>query len=240
VLYLHGGAYVMGHPRGYRALTGELGRAAGAPTLSIDYRLAPEHLFPAAVVDALQAYRALLKDFAPHQIAIAGDSAGGGLAAAMLLAARDAELPLPAASCLLSPWLDLTCSSASMATRAERDLVLTPSRLKKRAKTYLGDQVPINPLASPLFGDLTGLPPMLIQVGEGEVLLDEAIAFADKASHAGVRVMRDVWPEMIHVWHRFAAQLDEARVAIEDAGHFLRRALDAASAAAPEAGSARA
>jgi len=229
VLYLHGGAYVMGHARASRALTDALGRAAHSRILTPNYRLAPENPFPAAVEDATRIYKALLDEgLPPHRIVLAGDSAGGGLAAATLLEAKERGWPMPAGACLISPWLDLTCSSESMTSKAARDPVLTAERLRQRAESYLGAQSRTNPLASPLYGDLSSLPPIYIQIGESEVLLDEAISFAAKAAHSGVKVRLDAWPCMIHVWHRFAAQLEEAVAAISEAGLFIHRTFDAA------------
>ncbi len=222
LLYLHGGAYVLGNAHGYRAMAGELARSSRARVLAINYRLAPENPFPAAVEDGVAAYRHLLDSgFPPGCIAIAGDSAGGGLALGVLLAIRDAGLPMPVCGAVISPWADLTCSSPSMESRAATDFILTASRLRSRAAAYLGGGSAEHPHVSPTFADFTGLPPLLIQVGEAEILLDEAIAVADRAAHSGVRVTLEVWPGMPHVWHRFLAVLDEAREGLEGIGAFI-------------------
>ncbi len=222
VLYLHGGAYALGNAKGYRTLTGELGRHATARVVAIDYRLAPEHPFPAAVDDAVAAYRDLLgRGISPTSLAVAGDSAGGGLVVAMLVAARDAGLPMPAACLAISPWCDLTCDADSLTRLATRDLLLTRERLKSRVEIYLGTRDKRDPLASPVFANLKGLPPLLIQVGTGEILLDEGVALAKRAAECDVRVTLDVWPDMPHVWHRLAPMLGEGRAAIEQGGRFI-------------------
>jgi epsilon-lactone hydrolase len=222
LLYLHGGAYVVGSSLGYRALSSALARSAQARGLAMDYRLAPENAFPAAVDDAVAAYRALLaQGTSPGSIAIAGDSAGGGLTVAMLIAARDAGLPMPAAALAISPWADLACSGASMLTRAAQDPALNRDGLLAMAGLYLNGALPESELASPLYGNLAGLPPLLIQVGSAEVLLDDSIRLAARAAEADVAVQLEVWPHMPHVWHAFAFQLSEGRDAIQAAGHFL-------------------
>jgi epsilon-lactone hydrolase len=229
LLYLHGGAYVIGSARDYLTLSAALGRAAGCRTVSIDYRLAPEHPFPAAVDDALAAWRALLAEgVPPHRIVIAGDSAGGGLALALLLAARDAGLPLPAAALLLSPWADLACDSPSMTTRAAADPALRREGLLAMAAHYLRGLSPTNPLASPLHADLTGLPPLLVQVGTAEILLDDSLRLAARAAQADVSLTLAVWPQMVHVWHFFAFMLPEGQAALAEAGQFLRARLASA------------
>jgi acetyl esterase/lipase len=224
VLYLHGGGYCVGSINTHRQLAGDLSRAAGARVLLIDYRLGPEHAFPAAVDDATRAYRFLLgAGVRPRQSAIAGDSAGGGLTVAALLALRDADAPLPAAGVCLSPWLDLTQSGASMHGKAAVDPMVQRDRLQRMADAYLAGADPRTPLASPLFADLTGLPPLLIHVGTAETLLDDSTRFAERAGAAGVTVTLDVWDDMIHVWHAFASVLPEGREAIEHVGAFLRQ-----------------
>ncbi len=226
LLYLHGGAFVIGSAQDYCCISAELGRAAGVRAVSIDYRLAPEHPFPAAVDDAVAAYRALLSaGHAPSQIVIAGDSAGGGLTVSMLLAARDAGLPLPAAALLLSPWVDLTCQAGSMTTKAAADPVLNRPDLLSMAALYLQGQSATAPLASPLQADLRGLPPLLVQVGTAEILLEDATRLATAAAAADVRVQLSVWPDMIHDWHFFSFLLPEGREAIAEAGAFLRHQL---------------
>lgn len=226
LLYLHGGAYVIGSARGYRSLAAELGRAAGATTYAIDYRLAPENPIPAAIDDAVAAYRALLgQGHAPSDIVIAGDSAGGGLTLAMLVALRDAGMPLPAAALLISPWADLSCTAASLVSKSQEDPALTARGLRDSAQLYLNGADVRDPRASPVFARLDGLPPLLVQVGTAEILFDDAIAVARVAGHAGTQVQLAIWPEMIHVWHAFAFMLPEGRAAIEEAGAFLRRQL---------------
>lgn len=222
LLYLHGGAYVVGGSQAYRGHAGEMGRAAGVAAYVIDYRLAPEHPYPAAVDDGVAAYRALLdRGLKASRIVIAGDSAGGGLTLATLVAARDAGLPMPAAAFVNSPWADLACAGASMKTRAAADPSLTEDGLKKAASHYLAGQTATLPLASPIHADLAGLPPLLIQVGSAEILLDDAIRLAGAAGAAGVAVRLEVWPDMIHDWHLFAFMLSAGRRAVADAGGFL-------------------
>jgi acetyl esterase/lipase len=231
LLYLHGGAYVAGSAKGYRGLAGELARAAGATAYAVEYRLAPEHPFPAAVEDAVAAYHALLdRGFAPDAIVFAGDSAGGGLVVATLVALRDAGTALPAAAVLISPWADLGCDGGSYVSKAVEDPALTQQGLRAAAAHYLGDADPRQALASPIYADLRGLPPLLVQVGSAEVLLDDAIALAGAAGAAGVAVRLEIWPGMVHVWHAFGFMLEAGRRAIADAGGFLKDALQARSA----------
>jgi epsilon-lactone hydrolase len=223
LLYLHGGGYVIGSPRSHRHLAAALGGAAGAATLLPDYRLAPEHPFPAAVEDAVAAYRWLLaRGVPPAGIVVAGDSAGGGLTVATLLALRDGGLPLPGAAVCISPWVDLTCSGASYATKAAGDPIVTQTGVGEMARAYLGAADPRTPLASPAFADLAGLPPLLVQVGSEEVLLDDAVTLAERAKAAGVGATLEIWPDMIHVWHWFFPMLDEGRKAIGVIGDFVR------------------
>jgi epsilon-lactone hydrolase len=225
VLYLHGGGYVIGSPRSHRHLAAAIARAAGASTLLLDYRLAPEHPFPAAVDDAVAAYRWLVGEagIEPGRIVIAGDSAGGGLTIATLLALRDGAAPRPAAGVCLSPWVDLTCARPSYATRAENDPIVRRSMVEAMAKAYLGTADPRLPLASPVHADLNGLPPLLVHVGTDEVLLDDARDLAGRARDAGVDTTLEVWDEMIHVWHWFWPMLDEGQSAIDKVGAFVRR-----------------
>jgi phosphinothricin tripeptide acetyl hydrolase len=223
VLYLHGGGYVIGSPRSHRHLAAAIGAAAVARVLVPEYRLAPEHPFPAAVDDAVAAYRWLLaRGIAAGRIAIAGDSAGGGLTVATLLALRDAGAPLPAAGVCISPWTDLTCRAASYASRAEADPIVKGTVVGDMAAAYLAGTDPRTALASPLFADLRGLPPLLIHVGDDEVLLDDATGLAARARAAGVDVRLEVWPKMVHVWHWFFPMLDEGQAAIDTIGEFVR------------------
>jgi monoterpene epsilon-lactone hydrolase len=199
LLYLHGGAYTAGSLVSHRALVARLARAAGGPAVAVDYRLAPEHPFPAGLDDARAVYLRLLADgAAPGAVVVAGDSAGGGLATALLLSLRDAGEPLPAGAVLLSPWLDLTLAQDSMATRAGEDPLLRPEALAVAAAAYAEDRA--RPLVSPLFADPAGLPPLLILVGTAEILLDDSRLFADRARAADVEVDIDVEQDMIHVW----------------------------------------
>ena len=223
VLYLHGGGYVIGSINTHRSLAGRLSRAAKARVLLIDYRLAPEHPFPAAVDDSVAAYRWMLSTgLKPARIAVAGDSAGGGLTIATLVAIRDAKLPLPAAAVPISPWVDMEGIGESMQTKAAIDPMVQRAGLLEMAKTYLGGKDPRSPLAAPLYADLTGLPPLLIQVGTAETLLDDSTRIAERARKAGVKVTLRPWENMVHVWHMFAASLDEGQQAIEEAGEFIR------------------
>ncbi len=222
LLYLHGGGYVMGSIATHRGLVAGLSRAGCTRVLSLDYRLGPEDPFPAAVEDAVAAYRFLLAEgVAPAKIAIAGDSAGGGLTVATLVALRDAGDPLPAAGVCISPWLDLTLSGASMDTRAALDPMVDRQALQIMADAYLAGADPRSATASPLFADLAGLPPLLIHVGSAETLLDDSLRFAERAKSAGVDVVLEEWEEMIHVWHAFASLLPEGRQAIERIGEYL-------------------
>lgn len=222
LLYLHGGGYILGSSLAYRALYSGLARAAGARGLALDYRLAPENPFPAAVDDAVAGYRGLLgQGIAPGDIAIAGDSAGGGLTVAMLVAARDAGLPMPAAAVAISPFADLAATGASIASKAAEDPSLNSEGLAGMAGTYLNGASPRNPLASPIYANLAGLPPLLIQVGSVEILLDDSIRLAARAGEANLDVKLEIWAGMPHVWHGFASMLSEGRDAIDQAGAFL-------------------
>ena len=232
ILYLHGGGYVIGSINSHRELISRIARAAGARALAIDYRLAPENPFPAAVEDATKAYRWLLKQgVAPEKIVIAGDSAGGGLTAATLLALRDAGDRLPAAAVCISPWTDLTISGETMVTKADVDPMIKPADAKFGAERYHGTADPSHPLISPIFADLSGLPPLLIQVGTSEVLLSDSTRLAERAKAAGVDVTLEEWDQMIHVWHFFAFILPEAQQAIERIGEFVRAKVPAGATA---------
>lgn len=224
IMYVHGGGYVIGSVASHRHLVTELGRAAGTRTLSLDYRLAPEHPFPAAVDDALAAYRYLLaQGIEPRNIAIAGDSAGGGLTVATLLAIRGAGLAQPACGFCISPWVDLEAIGNSMTTQAARDPMVQKDGLLGMAAAYLNGAKPRTPLAAPLYGDFKDIAPLLIQVGAAETLLDDSTRLASVAGAADVDVTLQVWPEMIHVWHFFHPMLGAARRAIEGAGDFISR-----------------
>ncbi len=224
ILYLHGGGFRIGSIASHRDLIQRLSEAAQARVLAIDYRLSPECLFPAPVDDALAAWRWLLEQgHAPARIAIAGDSAGGGLALSLMLAARAKNLPLPCAACLMSPWTDMTASGATYETRAARDPMHQRAMILGMARGYLGKSGDAcDPLASPLFADLGGLPPLLIQCGGREVILDDSCVLAERARQAGVEVELDLYEDMIHVFQTYA-ELPDAATALARAGAFLDR-----------------
>ena len=215
VLHLHGGGYVMGDPAGSRGLTTRLALGLPATVFSVDYRLAPAHAFPAAVEDAVAVYEDLLRSGTnPKRLAVIGESAGGGLAVALLVAARNAGLPLPGAGVALSPWVDLSCSGASHTVMHGRDPLLPRDVLLEMARLYCGDIDLRAPLASPIAADLTGLPPLLIQAGSDEVLCDDAMGLAARGRACGVPVDLQIWPDMIHVWQMFGEVLPQAAQAI--------------------------
>jgi len=222
ILYCHGGGYVMGSPNTHRSLGGEISRAANAAVLMLDYRLAPEAPFPAAVDDAVAAYEWLLAGgYSPESLAIAGDSAGGGLTVATLLALREKGAPMPAAAVCISPWSDLTCTNDSYRSRAEADPMVDADSIAEMARHYLQGVDPANPLASPNLADLQGLPPLLIHVGRDEVLLDDAVKLHERAEAAGIDATLEIRDDMVHVWHAFHPVLREGRDGIERVGGFL-------------------
>lgn len=226
ILYLHGGGYVICSLDSHRHLAAEVGRASGARTLAIDYRLAPEHPFPAPIEDTLAAYRYLLDSgLKPNRIVLAGDSAGGGLVIGALLAIREAKLPLPVCGWCISPWVDMEALGESFTDRAEADPTVQRATIKMMAEWYLGGGDPRHPHAAPIHGDLKGLPPLLIQVGAHETLLDDSIALARKAGAADVIVDLQIWPEMIHIWHLYFPVLSAGRRAIAAGGSFVRNAI---------------
>src|SRR3954447_6442367 len=228
ILYFHGGVYVIGSAATSVSLVAELARRTGARVITLDYRLAPEHPYPAAVDDAQDAYRGLLEQGVdPGQIALAGESAGGGLAVATLLGLRDAGTPLPSCAFLMSPYGDLTLSGDSMASREAVDRTLTPEGLRLRIPDYVAGAEAADPLISPVFGDLTGLPPLLIQVGSNEILLSDALRLAERAAMADVTVTLNVTDRAPHVFQAFAAMLDEADAALDRASTFLKANLAA-------------
>lgn len=223
LLYFHGGAYAIGSVADAVGLAADVARRTGTRAVCVDYRLAPESRFPAAVDDALAAYRALLDDGVPSStIAFAGESAGGGLAIAALVAAKEAGLPQPASAVVFSPWADLTVSGRSIDGKAAVDPALTPDGMRTRAHDYLGETDPATPLASPVFADLTGLAPLLVQVGSHEILLDDAVRLAARAAEHDVHVELQVWPQVPHVFQAFAALLDDADAALKSAAAFTR------------------
>jgi acetyl esterase/lipase len=224
VLYCHGGGYYFCSPASHRPLVFGLATRSRARTFSLDYRLAPEHPFPAALEDALAAYRRLLTDGTPPEsIVIAGDSAGGGLALATLVALRDAGDPLPAAGVLFSPWTDLAATGGTLKTNDGLDPMFCGAAIARAAKFYIGDADPADPYLSPLYADLSGLPPLLIQASSTEVLLDDARRVAERARAAGVAVELEIWPKMPHVWQLWIPFVPEAKEALERAAHFIRR-----------------
>ena len=222
ILYLHGGGYLFGSARTHRVMLAHLARAAKARVLALDYRLAPEIPFPAPVEDSVSAYQWLLsKGIAPEKMAFSGDSAGGGLVIAALVALRAVGEPMPAAGVCISAWTDMESTGTSMTTNAETDPSVSKERLLRIAKVYLDGKDPRAPLASPIHADLTGLPPLLLQVGSIEVLLDDSTLLKTRANEAGVPVEMEVWEDMPHVWHHYAPILPEARKAISKIGDFV-------------------
>ncbi|MBV9516485.1 MAG: alpha/beta hydrolase [Hyphomicrobiales bacterium] len=223
ILFLHGGGYISGSLISHRHMIAEAGRQGRARTLALAYRLAPEHPFPAALDDALSGYALLMaQGVEPERIAIAGESAGGGLAVAALISMRDKGIPLPACAWLSSPWVDLELAGASMTAKAPVDPLIQRPYLAELARMYLDGTDARSPLVSPMHADLKGLPPMLIQVGSAETLLDDAVRLADVAGTADVRVTLEIWPEMIHAWHLFHPQLAAGRRALAAVGAFIR------------------
>lgn len=225
LLYLHGGAYMVCSAETHRPITGGFARR-GVRVFAANYRLAPEYPFPAAVEDGLAAYRGLLEQgIAPDRLAIAGDSAGGGLALAVLLKARDEGLPMPARIVLFSPWTDLAGTGASATENDGRDPMLVGSRIAEGAALYLNGADATTPYASPLYGAMDGMPPMMIHVGANEVLRDDSVRLDDKARAAGVISLLRVWPVVPHAWPIFQSLLPEGREALDAAAAFIRGAL---------------
>jgi epsilon-lactone hydrolase len=223
ILFLHGGGYVSGSVESHRPLATEIGRVCGARTLALGYRLAPEYPFPAAIEDALAGYRFLLsRGIEPRHIAVAGDSAGGGLTVALMVSARDGGLPQPACGWCISPWVDLECLGGSMTSKAGVDPLIQKPYLQELAAAYLNGTDPLSALAAPMYADLKGLAPLLIQVGSAETLLDDAVRLANVAGIADVPVTLEIWPDMIHAWPLFHQQLAAGRHAIASAGAFIR------------------
>lgn len=223
LLYFHGGGYVIGSMRTHRPMLAEISRASGFSVLGLEYRLAPENPFPAPVEDALSAYRWLLTTgVAPDKIVLGGDSAGGGLVVSALVAIRYAGEPMPAAGVCISPWIDMEATGNSFVTNAAVDPSVSKERILNIAKVYLAGKNPRAPLASPLYADLCGLPPLLSLVGSIETLLDDARALTGRARAAGVEALLEVWDDMPHVWTHFAAILPEGQQAVERIGDFMR------------------
>jgi len=229
ILYFHGGGYVLGDAVGHRNLSWRLARASGFRVLMVNYRLAPESPFPAALDDAIAAFDWLKSQgYAPENIILGGDSAGGGLALATLLNLKNLGADLPAAAILLSPWVDLTLSGASYADNSTLDPMLTREVLKAWAETYLADRDAKAPLASPLYGDLQDLPPMLVHVGSTEILRSDAESLVDKVIEMGGAAALKVWPKMVHVFHLFGGRVPEADQAIDELGKYSRASVESA------------
>jgi acetyl esterase/lipase len=229
LLYLHGGGYFACTPRTYRAVTASFA-LAGFKTFAPDYRLAPEHPFPAGLEDAVAAYRGLLETHAPQQLVVAGDSAGGGLSMALLLSLRERGIPLPAAAVLFSPFVDLAATGESARTNSARCAMFYSESFGRAAQYYLGDRDRRAPLASPLYAELSGLPPLLIHVGADETLLDDSRRLAERAQRAGVRAEIKIWPAVPHVWQLFQSWVPEGRRSLREAGMFFAREVGATSA----------
>jgi len=226
VLYLHGGGYMAGSIVSHRHVAVEIGRAAGARTLALGYRLAPEHPYPAQLKDALEVYQYLREQgLAPGSIAVGGDSAGGNLTLALLVALRTRGVPLPCCAWLVSPWSDLTAGGATMRTKEAVDPLIQRPYLLELAQAFTGGRDFADPLVSPGRADLAGLPPLLIQVGSAETLLDDAVALAGRAGAAEVAVSLEIWPDMIHAFPMFFPRVAAARRATAAAGAFMQRHL---------------
>jgi acetyl esterase/lipase len=222
ILYFHGGVYALGEASDPAGLASQIGRRTSAIVISVDYRLAPEHPYPAAVNDALAAYEALVDNGTdPSDIALAGESAGGGLAVATLVNARDHGLPLPAAAFVMSPYADLTLSGASMETKREVDPLFSRESFEPRVIDYTSGHDAALGLISPIFADLSGLPPLMIQAGTHEVLLDDGVRLARQAAAADVEVTLDITAKVPHVFQALYPFLDEAAAALDRAGQFL-------------------
>jgi len=226
LLYLHGGAYIMGGCRTHRQLVGHIAKIAGVKALLPEYRLAPEHRFPAAIDDATAIYRSLLEQgYAAENIVVAGDSAGGGLTMATLLSLRHSGDPLPAGACLLSPWLDLSGSGESMTTHAQKDPWFRPADLPDVTRHYCDESQLTDPLVSPVYANLAGMPPLYIQVGADEILLSDSTRITEKIIAAGGSADLEIWPEMWHVFQMFLRFMPEGRQAVQKIGAYVRATL---------------
>lgn len=227
IIYLHGGYYVSGSPRTHRSIAARIGKVSNSPVLLLDYHLAPENKFPAALEDSVSAYSWILKykGILPDKVVIVGDSAGGGLTLATLIKIRSDNEILPAGGVCLSPWTDLAVTGKSVKTNAKIDLLITENEAHQAAEYYLGDLDRTNPLASPLYAKLDGLPPLLIQVGTAEVLLDDSTRFAKKAQESGVQVELDLWEGMFHVFQMFGYLMPESKKALVKIGNFIRKVM---------------
>ncbi|MEL6627110.1 MAG: alpha/beta hydrolase [Bacteroidota bacterium] len=223
ILFLHGGGYTVGSLQTHRAMVAKLALEAGIAALSIDYRLAPEHRFPAALEDALHGYQWLLeKGYDPSHITLVGDSAGGGLVMSTLLTLRELEIPFPQAVCMMSPWLDLTFSAPSAQLYAEDDPIVTVSDVMPWASAYGGDYDLKHPMISPLFGDLKGLPPIFVQVSDHEVLTDDSMRLDAKVREVGGQIEVQVWEGMLHVWQLFWRYIPEGQQALQEMAAFIK------------------
>ncbi len=228
IMFTHGGGFLVGSLISHRAMISELARASGCQALAVEYRLSPEHVFPAALEDATAAYLWLLKNgYSADKIAFSGDSAGGGLTIGTLISLRDSNHPLPAAAVCLSPWIDLEITGESHVSRKDLDPMITSDILMQMGQAYIGAGDIKSPSASPINADLTGLPPLLIQVGSAETLFSDSERLAQNAQSAGIEVTLEEWPDMVHVWHMFFPQLADARKAISRAGEFIKDKLGA-------------
>ncbi|WP_115559658.1 alpha/beta hydrolase [Xanthomonas arboricola] len=230
LFYIHGGAYIVGAPDGYHGIGGNYAQMLGARVYMPDYRLAPEYPFPTPIDDTLAAYKGLLALGIPAQkIVFAGESAGGAMVVSVMVAARNAGLPLPAAGTAISPWANLEHTGASVTNREGLDPLNTGAGLRFLARTFLGDALPNHPMASPVFADVTGLPPIQIQIGENELMLSDAMRLATHLGDNRVRVDLEVWPGMFHAWHFFANALPEAPQALASSVRFLNAQLEKTS-----------
>ena len=230
LLYLHGGGYFFCSPRTHRPMTAYLTRSLGGSTLALKYRLAPEHPFPAALEDAMEAYRWLLaQGHSPERIVVAGDSAGGGLVLSTLVALRQAGLPMPAAAACFSPWTDLAATGSSLDANDRHCAMFSAAGIRSARRLYLGEADPYDPRVSPLYADLAGLPPLLIHVSDNEVLLDDSLRMAERARQAGVAVSLKVWENLPHVWQLFQRLVPEGKESLREAGQFLTSHLGAGS-----------
>lgn len=234
ILYFHGGGYAMGSIDSHRPLAGRIALASQTKLLLIDYRLAPEHPFPAGLDDAIKAYKWLISEqgLSPDKIIFGGDSAGGGLTVASMLRLREENVALPKAGICLSPWLDLQATGDSATSKAAEDPMIDLQSVKEWALMYAPKEQLTNPLVSPIYADLSGLPPLYMQVGTAELLLDDSTRLAEKAKNAGVEVELEVWDDMIHVWQAFGNYIPESKPAIDKIGNYIRSrfSLDAAAA----------
>ncbi|SDU39785.1 MULTISPECIES: alpha/beta hydrolase [Pseudomonas fluorescens group] len=226
LMYIHGGAYIVGRPDGYHGIGGNYAKMLGARVYMPDYRLAPEHQFPAPIDDTLRAYEWLLEqNIAASKIAFAGESAGGAMVVSVMVAAKSKGLPLPAVGSSISPWANLEHTGASMSNREGLDPLNSKPVLDILARAFLGDTLANHPLASPVFADVTGLPPILVQIGENELMLSDAMRLASHLADNRVRVNLEVWPGMFHAWHFYAAILAEGHQALESSVRFIETGL---------------